>query len=504
MGSQQFPLPPGATAVDPTPSAPTQTGSSQQFPLPPGATPIGSGSSFSAAAGPSAMTPAGAPTAAPEGSFLGDIQAGAQEGFQKYVEKPARGIVQSVTNLVTHPVDTTVSEYNRVASKTPTAVAVSGANEVAHVVNAYETARRGGASPRDAAKAAVTQAIDQTQIKQKVDQAVADFKKNPTKETTSALVGVASIAAQIYAGGAASGGEEIAASEGEEVAANDLASGTGEAAQEAGPAAEKPSLISRAKTTYQQIHHGEDVAQPEVDKAIREAVGPGSAAAEDDPILQRFVQNNPSLRTLVEEPLHFHEQAASGLYKEIDEAAGVDFKGLNDKLTSAIDRERLTAPGSLEEAKEQQTIHSIQDTIANARQTAIDNGVHPDTMDQADAHYKQYKALQDVDKQVFKNQNVIEGNVNQGQPEKVKVDAAIKELQKLQDNTDYGSSRLEQAFGKEGADILMRALRAAKAKGAQALSVQQTANLIGKVFGIGGGGGLTFWGAKKIVDWVTK
>jgi hypothetical protein len=133
----------------------------------------------------------------------------------------------------------------------------------------------------------------------------------------------------------------------------------------------------------------------------------------------------------------------------------------------------LTPDGSPEEAKWEQARTNLTDQIAAAKQKALDAGVDPDTLKQADAKFTQARALQDLQTKVFKNTNIISGNAAKDTPETINVDAAVKTLQKLQDTTKYGAPRLEQALGKEPADALLKSLYDAQRTGVKALSRQQ-------------------------------
>jgi hypothetical protein len=115
-------------------------------------------------------------------------------------------------------------------------------------------------------------------------------------------------------------------------------------------------------------------------------------------------------------------------------------------------------------------------------------------LDKADGLYKREQALRDVQAKVFKNPNIVSGNTAAGTPETVNVDSAVKALQKLQDSTRYGGSRLEQAFGKDGAKAMLDDLYAAQRAGQKAIPRAAMARTIGKYLGRGAllaaGGGL--------------
>lgn len=107
-------------------------------------------------------------------------------------------------------------------------------------------------------------------------------------------------------------------------------------------------------------------------------------------------------------------------------------------------------------------------------------------LDRADEQFKQAQALKDLQEKVFKNPNIVLGNVGAGSDETVNIDEAVKALQRLQDDTRYGSPRLEQALGKQGAQDLLTNMYAAQKSGMTAMSRQQFAKLIAK-YTIGGG-----------------
>jgi hypothetical protein len=184
------------------------------------------------------------------------------------------------------------------------------------------------------------------------------------------------------------------------------------------------------------------------------------------------------------------ETQAKSQYRQIDQAAGTDFKALNDKLSNTEYQIRQLTETEEDVAKEAQLEKSrtaILDKIEAAKQEAIANGVDPTALDEADASFKQANALRDVEAKVFKNTGVVKGNVVHGTPETINVDAAVKALQKLQDTEKFGGSRLEQAFGKAGAKAVLDDMYSAQRAGVKAMTRQQWATRIAKV-GLTAGG----------------
>jgi hypothetical protein len=226
-----------------------------------------------------------------------------------------------------------------------------------------------------------------------------------------------------------------------------------------------------------QVLQGEKVAQPQAQEALRTAAKAGSKEGGLTTVQPQ------SLRELASEPIDSLTATAKASYKAIDDAAGTDFKALNEKLENTEYQLRQLTETEEDLAKEAQLEKSRQgiiDKIAEAKQAAIDNGVDPKLLNEADQQFTQARALKDVEAKVFKNPNVVKGNVKFKTPETVDVDTAIKTLQKLQDNEKYGAPRLEQALGKEGANGLLNDLYEAQRTGQKALKRQQFAKMVAK------------------------
>jgi hypothetical protein len=263
------------------------------------------------------------------------------------------------------------------------------------------------------------------------------------------------------------------------IATEGAAKGVSAAAK--GVMSDEPGIVS-------QITKGKNVAEPQANEALGEAAqsaGTGSAPA--------------SLREGLTQPINAGESAAQSLYKQIDDASGTDFKALNQKLKNTNKQIRLltdTPEDQAMEAKLEQSRTGLQDKIDSAKREAIAKGVDPKTLKQADAAFKQTEALRDVEEKVFKNVNVVKGNAAMGTEETVNIDAAVKELQKLQDNEAFGSPRLEQAFGKDGAKQLLSKFYDAQRQGVHAMKVQQVAKWVARI----AGGAIAYEGAKAVLS----
>jgi hypothetical protein len=249
---------------------------------------------------------------------------------------------------------------------------------------------------------------------------------------------------------------------------------------EAGGGTEATTTAKQAGP-LRQILKGEKVAQEPAQQALRGGAdaasgAPGAAA------------KTPSLRTVLEKPIDTIESNAKAAYRQVDEAAGTDFKALREKLENTEYQLRQLTETEEDVAKEaslEKSRTAIMDKIEAAKQQAIKAGVDPKLLDQADAQFKQASALKDLQTKVFKNTGIISGNKALGAEESVNVNQAVKELQKLQDNTKFGAARLEQALGKDGALAILKDMYAAQKAGIQAMSRQEFAIKLAKYTGWG-------------------
>lgn len=239
------------------------------------------------------------------------------------------------------------------------------------------------------------------------------------------------------------------------------------------------NAVSGAKDVAEQAVKGEGIAQPAAQGALRSGVQGATDLATTQPA---------SLRTIAEEPIAKLDSSAKGLYRQIDQAAGTDFKALNEKLSNTeyqIRQLTETEEDVAKESKLEASRTAIMDKIEAAKQAAKEAGVDPKVLDQADAQFKQARALSDIETKVFKNTGVIKGNAASGSAETVDVDKAVTQLQKLMDKTRYGGSRLEQALGKDGARALLDNMYEAQRSGQKAIKVQQVAKWVASVIGAG-------------------
>lgn len=413
-----------------------------------------------------------------QSGFLGDVWQGAKDA--------ASDVWDKISN----------SDPSQVALASATGgISTAFSNLAPHIgtIKAYEDARASGKGILESLVQAEKQAQSQSDVAQMVQKSTAAFKNNPTAATVRGVVDAATAAASVF-GLTRTGGPTpdvaLAPVDAPVLPEESLeAPLTPDEVQAASPTPPKqPNVVRRAVSAVANSPavKGEAVAQGPADTALRQ--GAQAAAGDEEAQIASTATANPSLRTVLEEPTDALEASAKAAYRQIDEAAGTDFKALNEKLDNTEYQIRQltdTEADQALEAKLEASRQGLIDKIAQAKQDAIDNGVDPDLLDKADAQFTQARALKDLDAKVFKNPNIIVGNTKFGTNETVNVNSAINALQKLQDNTKFGAPRLEQALGEDGADKLLQDMYAAQRQGVKAMSRQQFAFKVAKYIGYG-------------------
>jgi hypothetical protein len=391
----------------------------------------------------------------PVAQTLGKIGEGGAEGFGdlwNMVKSTPAGIWHAIEHPIPdallHPIDTFHTDLHRALP----------------IVDAYEKARSGGKSIIESLSAANDQARSTGGITGTIAQKISDLQKNPTREGVRDLTDVVGILAASYGLGKVS--TALFPEEGA-VAALPVESETAAATAKI-PTVETEFNSATKPSLYQQVTQSEKVAQAPAQEALQTAVKSGG-----NEVGLSTVQP-ASLRTIVEEPISAVNGLKKSAYGQVDEAAGTDLKTLYGKLDAINDKIDLEASGSPEEARLEAQRTSQMQTIEDAKQVARSKGVDVDKMlDKGDALHTKEMALREFQKNYLKNPSIIEGNSAMGTPETANVDAGIKVLQKMQDNTKYGAPRLEQALGKQGANQLLKDMYAAQRLGVKAIDAQK-------------------------------
>jgi hypothetical protein len=335
-----------------------------------------------------------------------------------------------------------------------------GIQEAIPAFHAYESARSQGKGIVDSLSAANDEMAKQQQARDALKQRVDEFKKNPTIATVRAVGDAAALATAAYAGSSVM--SDAAASE----------AGAEGSTADAATAAPKPNILQR---TFSQ----KAAAQPKAQAAFRS----GAQASAVDAGVDAGAQGG-SIRSLLDDPIESLSTKERAAYDAINDASGTDLKSLYDlrsKLQDGLDDPTQIANEDKLNARLEQTEAQIKTGEAQAQE----NGVDPDTLSQAKEMTKQRYAMENVNQKLFNNEGVISGNVEHGAPETINVDSAIRQVENLDKPSRFAPrgtpSRLEQAFGEEGAQNLKQGLYDAQKAGEKALTMQKWAKYAGGV-----------------------
>lgn len=193
-------------------------------------------------------------------------------------------------------------------------------------------------------------------------------------------------------------------------------------------------------------------------------------------------EQGPSVRELLTNPINRAKAIAKSGYDQIEQATGVDLKVIQQKLDNTIDEiNKLTGTEAdlAKEAQLEKARTELMDEVDEAKKAATAKGIPADAIDKADEAWKQHKALSEVNEAVFDNEGVIKGNAAHGTAETINVDNAIRNLEKLNNKVKYGAPRLQQAFGADGADRLLKDMYAAQREGVKGMTVKSWEKIAG-------------------------
>ena len=146
-------------------------------------------------------------------------------------------------------------------------------------------------------------------------------------------------------------------------------------------------------------------------------------------------------------------------------------KGIGTQLSELIDAGKMTEYTAL-------------------KRVALAQGIDPALLESAESNHWKAQAMKELSL-ILKNPDIICGNIKYGTPEFIHIDEMIKALQRMQDDTScayegcstfvhaaHGTSHLEQALGKTGADDLLREIYAAQRLGKAAAKKQKIAKWV--------------------------
>ena len=244
-----------------------------------------------------------------------------------------------------------------------------------------------------------------------------------------------------------------------------------------------PDVASGVKSVANDVVQGEKVAQAPAKAALHS----GAQASAVDAGVSAGAQGG-SIRSLLDDPIGQLATKERAAYNTINDASGTDLKSLYDlrnKLQDGLEDPTQIA----NEDKLQTRLDQTEAQIKTGEAQAVENGVDPDTLNEAKEMTKQRYAMENVNQKLFNNEGVISGNATHGAPETIDVDSAIRQAENLDKPSKFAPrgtpSRLEQAFGEDGAQALKQSLYDAKKAGQTAVARQQLAKTIGKITGYG-------------------
>lgn len=222
---------------------------------------------------------------------------------------------------------------------------------------------------------------------------------------------------------------------------------------------------------------GAAVAQPPVRQALE------SAASN--------VGSRVGSRELLVPEIEKTATAVDKIYDTAQKVAKFDLKTTQQQLINTqneIDELTATTTDKVKAAELEASRTELLGKIEDAKAAFKANGLPVNLIDQADALYKKESALRDLQKAVFGNEGVVDGDLKYGKNESIKVDTAIKNLQKLTAKTKYGpDGRLAQAIGKDAQTALMQKLYDARELGQKAIKTQELWRIIKRRLGYAAG-----------------
>jgi uncharacterized protein (UPF0335 family) len=201
-----------------------------------------------------------------------------------------------------------------------------------------------------------------------------------------------------------------------------------------------------------------------------------------------------SMRTAIQDVSEDIEGRGKSIYQALDKATGNKFTTYTDRLNKINDRLDTLIPDTTEvddsaiERLEQQK-SEIETSQAQLFEDLETQGIDPDLVDEAKAHWRQAQALKDVQNALATS---TKGNIAAGAKEVVNPDQFVTRLERLNRVPSKGApSRLQQALGsKEAADALVKdAYDAVRAKQYRTAAKWAT----GIVGGLAVGSGLVDW-----------
>ena len=241
---------------------------------------------------------------------------------------------------------------------------------------------------------------------------------------------------------------------------------------------EAGNLVRKVKTPaiVNQVMKGGEVAQAPAKAALGTAARTAGGEA------------TPAIRSMMDKSIANLAKTERATYDMINEAAGTDLKDLYDYRTKLQDA--IENPANIDrEDLLQEKLKGLDEKITQA-ESKLKEKIPDKSIEKAKQLTQRRYAQEELKKRLFNNESVVSGNAAHGAEESINVDAAIREVEKLNKPSRYapeGSpTRLEQALGKDGAQQLLKSLYDAQKAGQKAVKYQDLAGKIAKWIGLGG------------------
>ena len=399
---------------------------------------------------------------------IGSVNTERLHNLGQGIQETGQDVWGAITGLVTAP-PPGVSQLHE------------GIQEAIPSFHAYENARSQGKGVWESIQAANDELARQQAARDVLKQRIDEFKKNPQIASIRAIGDAAALVAVTYGGATLSAPEAGTTFDTE---TGNLVAPTTEAAAVPEPgivnteAAEvpKPGIVK-------QIVQGEKVAQPGARAALRS----GAQASAVDAGVEASAETGGSIRSLMNEPIESLAAKERAAYDTINNASGTDLKSLYDHVEAVQDA--LDDPTNVSNRSAlQEDLKNTQESIAKGEAKATENGVDPNTLNQAKEMTKQRYSMENVDSKLFNNEGVVNGNVEHGAPETINIKSAIRQVENLDKPSKFAPrgtpTRLEQALGVDGAKALKQGLYDAQKAGQTAATRQTVAKWVGGSLGL--------------------
>jgi hypothetical protein len=265
----------------------------------------------------------------------------------------------------------------------------------------------------------------------------------------------------------------------------------------------------------QKLWKGRDVEQVPAQAALRTAAADSAPAAAEPAV--GLPKGSPSpfraaasdageaagtapatggIRTLQSQNIADIAKLERATYDTLNKAAGTDLKSLYDYREEVQDA--LDDPTNIaSRTKLQEELDTTNTSIQNGEAQAIHNKVNPSTLKDAVKLTQKRYALEAVDNKIYNSNSLVKGNVAHGVDETINVDGAITQLENLDKPSKFaprGSpTRLQQAYGVDGAAKLKQSFYDAQKLGRSAVTARWVATILAGIAVTGGGA----VGAKK-------